>query len=218
MTATLLSLAMAASNGCGEADTVVLVRVAGSVAGEVAQFDVRVDVDGEVRNIRVPERKASISLPTSFSIQIPSAFGGTVQIELRALDEDDELIGSGSVTAQDLQPGQQNTVDITLAPVTAPTGDGGNDPNRDAAVVPRQDASTTPEPDASTNPREDAAQPEPDALTENDAAPVDAAAPDAGVPDAMVKLDALLPDASPDAEVDAEVDAEPDAEPDTDMM
>ncbi len=205
----LLTLAVvsaaAALHGCGEADAVMLVRVEGDAAGTIAQFSVRTEVDDEVRTFAVPEQKGTINLPTSFSIQIPPQFDGAFRIEIQALNDDDEVIGEGSASANALQP----TITVQLTPVTLGLPDGG--PRKDAAEKPDEDASSAPDEDAGPilvdggRPQDAGDAGKLDAPLRMDAAPkLDAGAPDT----APLRLDASDEEKMDAANEDAENDAD----------
>ena len=178
--ALVASLVVAAAfNGCGERDTVVLVRVDGSTAGTIRQFAVTLSVSDELRSFTIPGQKRSINLPTSFTAQIPPSVEGTATVQVKALNDEGVVIGEGTSTTSALAVGRQNTIEIQIAPVVASTGDGG---------VPKRDAAGTLPPDGSL--------PKPGDGGAGDAPKMDAAAdgptrdgpvlnPDAGAVDAM---------------------------------
>lgn len=171
------------ANACGEVDTVLFIRVIGTTANTIHQFDVDVEIDDEMRTFRIPEAKTPINLPTSFTLQVGPSFKGAAKVQVKALDEGGRVVAEGLSTTSSLESGKVNKIEVQISPVVSIPGDGGT--RKDAAVdAPASDDAR----DGATDAR-------------------DGASSDAVVPDA--KQDGpVAPDAAPDgATTDAGVDA-----------
>lgn len=131
LAAVVLGFALLA-NACGDTDTVLFIRVTGSTAGTISQFNVEVDIDDETRTFRIPESKTVINLPTSFTLQVGPSFTGAANIQVQALNESGQVIGEGMITTGTLAAGKLNTIDVQIAPVVVGSSDGGV--RKDAAV------------------------------------------------------------------------------------
>ena len=187
--ALVASLVVAAAfNGCGERDTVVLMRVDGSTAGTISQFAVTLSVSNELRSFTIPDQKRSINLPTSFTVQIPPSFEGVATVQVKALNDEGVVIGEGTSTTSAVAVGRQNTIEIQIAPVIASTGDGGA-PKLDAAGTLPTDGSLPKPKDGGAGdvPKMDGAgdPPKLDAAADGSTPDGPALNPDAGAMDAM---------------------------------
>jgi hypothetical protein len=199
-------LGAALGAACGSADTVVLVGVRGTTSRPLRQLQVLAMVGGENRTLRVPDPPGDpFFLPTNFSLQIPRALGGKLDVTVTAFEDGGRAIGSGS-SSIDLQVGARNELTVMLDSVPPPDGgapiDGGRDAAVDAPPADRAPADSGPAdtpPDAGPDLPEpgDTVAPVPDAPAEGpaegpgDGGPTDVrdAAPDLPPPPEDVRLD-----------------------------
>jgi hypothetical protein len=197
--ATLVFAGMVALSSCGESDTIIEVQILGNV-GRIVQLDVDLSIGADKRNFKVPGAAQTISLPTSFTVQVSPDLQGPVSITIRALDDAGKVIvekKEENILAK-LSKGQVNRVVVALTGGVLIADGGMMMINRDGGVVMMTgDAGI---PDGSTT--MDGAVATPDASVNM---------PDAAVvmPDAAVVMpDAELPMPDADETMDAaEVDA-----------
>jgi hypothetical protein len=87
----------------------LLVRVSsGDGVAEVAQLQVMVNAGGRSNVVSVPAARASLTLPRSFSLELPPGVVGRVGVAITALDRDGVLLaqgnGSTEITAEGTTP------------------------------------------------------------------------------------------------------------------
>jgi hypothetical protein len=148
----LVAAALLAS--CGGPDTIVVVVIDGYVRQPIHRFEVDVTVGSETRKLQVPEMPGEpISLPASFTLQIPRNRVGTLRVAIVAFDANGMNLAHGLGMPLSIEPGSREELAVTLGegsveagpdagPDTAP--DGPSDLPRD---VPR-DAAPDRAPDA----------------------------------------------------------------------
>ncbi|HVT06284.1 MAG TPA: hypothetical protein VHO67_02445 [Polyangia bacterium] len=104
------------ATACQRADSILLVEVAGDLKLMPAGFAVTVAPRALApRTIRVaPQAGGAISLPASFTIQLPGNATGPVTLSIDALDATQNVIAQGTATQQNLNVGGQTIVAVTL--------------------------------------------------------------------------------------------------------
>lgn len=166
---------------CHHADSILLVEVAGDLNLMPASFLVTVTAgQAGSKDLRVaPAAGGAVSLPASFTVQLPATTTGPVTVAVRALDASTAVIAQGTASQRDLNVGGQTILVVTLAA----TGS--------IAVMQPPDAG---QPIADAQAPQDA---HPDAGA-RDATVLDAASHDAGPRDAAVRTDSASADATAD--------------------
>lgn len=111
-----LALATTYSAACHHADSILLVEVAGDLKLAPASFAVTVTPGQTIgKTIRVASATAAaVSLPASFTIQLPGTVTGPVTVAVDAYDAGGSLIAQGAATQQDLDVGGQTILVVTL--------------------------------------------------------------------------------------------------------
>jgi hypothetical protein len=127
----------AALGGCHRSDSVLIVEVAGDVTLQPAQLRVTVTAGGSAQMLSVPPKPTSISLPTSFTVELAPSVVGPVLVSVTALDGSGSTIASGAATRQYLDVGGETILAIALSAgsdaVDGGSGDGGGEGGSDAA-------------------------------------------------------------------------------------
>ncbi|MFL5304832.1 MAG: hypothetical protein ACJ8F1_06440 [Polyangia bacterium] len=113
LTAVALSTVVAS---CQRADSILLVEVAGDLKLMPVGFAVKVAPrQMGTRSIRVaPHAGGAISLPASFTIQLPGNATGPVTVSVDGLDSNENVIAQGTATQQNLNVGGQTILPVTL--------------------------------------------------------------------------------------------------------
>ncbi len=107
---------------CHHPDSILLVEVAGDLSLMPATFVVTV-TPGQMASekLRVmPASGATVSLPASFSVELPGSVTGPVTVMVQALDAESYMIASGTATQRDLNVGGQTILVVTVVSVVAP--------------------------------------------------------------------------------------------------
>ncbi|HVY37685.1 MAG TPA: hypothetical protein VHM31_07110 [Polyangia bacterium] len=139
---------------CQRADSILLVEVAGDLKLMPVGFAVTVAPRAMgPRTIRVaPRAGGAISLPASFTIQLPGNATGPVTVSIDGLDANQNVMAQGTATQQNLNVGGQTIVTVTLTAtgsiaVTTPPdgGSAGVDAHPGADARPAADAHPTPD-------------------------------------------------------------------------
>jgi cysteine-rich repeat protein len=111
----------------GEADSVVLVNVTAAGASFAPAFQLRAQLSnaetGDLKLFPPAPLAAAIAFPTAFSVSIPRARTGRVDIAVDALGAGGVVVGNGTGSAV-LAPGGQVTVDVALTPGPSTCGNG----------------------------------------------------------------------------------------------
>ena len=108
----------AATTACQRDDSILLVEVAGDLTLMPAQLAVTVTANGSSRVLLVPPAPTTISLPTSFSVELDRSITGPVTIAIDALDEGGNVLDSGATTQNHINTGGETIIAVMLgAPV-----------------------------------------------------------------------------------------------------
>lgn len=121
-------------SACHHADSILLVEVAGDLAWMPASLAVAV-TPGQMprKDLRImPPGGAVVSLPASFTVELPGTLTGPITIDVQALDTYGLVLAEGTVTQRDLNVGGQTVVVVMLhaasgVPITPPDAGGGVD-------------------------------------------------------------------------------------------
>jgi hypothetical protein len=108
----------AALASCHQPDSILLVEVSGNLALMPAGFLVTV-TSGQTaaRDFHVaPASGGAVSLPASFSVELPADVTGPVVVAVQALDANQCIVAKGTATQRDLNVGGQTILSIALAP------------------------------------------------------------------------------------------------------
>lgn len=122
----LALLVPAALGSCGASDTVLFVTVDGTTPRVLFQMQVDVTVGGQSRALAVPIQPAPLNLPTSFTVQIPRDYTGSVEVAITAFDELQVEMARGTAGLSELMVGRENGVLVSLGPMSS-GADGGTD-------------------------------------------------------------------------------------------
>ena len=109
-----------ATVACQRDDSILLVEVAGDLTLMPAQLSVTVTANGATRGLLVPPAPTTISLPTSFSVELDRSITGPVTIVIDALDGNGYVVASGSTTQTHINPGAQTILAVTLTSAVTP--------------------------------------------------------------------------------------------------
>ena len=104
----------AATAACQRDDSILLVTVFGDLALTPAQLSVTVTANGTSRVLLVPPVPTTISLPTSFSVELDRSITGPVTIAIDALDDGGNVLDSGSTTQTHINAGGQTIIAVAL--------------------------------------------------------------------------------------------------------
>ena len=99
---------------CQRDDSILLVEVAGDVTLTLAQLAVTVNADRESRGLLVPPAPTTITLPTSFTVELDRSITGPVTISIDAFDANGYLVGSGATTQTHINTGGQTIMAVTI--------------------------------------------------------------------------------------------------------
>ncbi len=132
---------------CQRADSILLVEVWGDLKLMPAGFAVTVSPrQMAARNIRVaPQAGGVISLPASFTIQLPGNATGPVTVSIDGLDATGNIVAQGTATQQNLNVGGQTILPVTVKAtgsiaVTTPPDGGAPDAHPATDALPAADA------------------------------------------------------------------------------
>jgi hypothetical protein len=103
-----------AAGACQRDDSILLVEVAGDLTLMPTQLSVTVTANGNSRDLLVPPEPTTISLPTSFSVELDRSITGPVTIAIDALDGSGYVLASGTTTQTHINPGAQTIIAVTL--------------------------------------------------------------------------------------------------------
>ena len=106
--------AVALLAACEQRGSILLVEVAGDLALMPAQLSVAVTANGSSRLLVVPPAPTTISLPTSFSVELDRSITGPVTIAIDALDGYGYVVASGATTQSHIASGGQTIIAVTL--------------------------------------------------------------------------------------------------------
>ena len=110
--ATVLAAATAA---CQRDDSILLVEVAGDLTLTPARLTVTVTANGSSRLLMVPPTPTTISLPTSFSVELDRSITGPVTIAIDALDDAGSVLASGATTQTHINTGGETIIAVILS-------------------------------------------------------------------------------------------------------
>lgn len=105
---------VAATAACQRDDSILLVEVFGDLALMPAQLAVTVTANGTSHVLYVPPAPTTISLPTSFSVELDRSITGPVTIAIDALDAEGSVLASGATTQTHINPGGQTIIAVML--------------------------------------------------------------------------------------------------------
>ena len=106
---------VAALAGCQQADSILLVEVSGDLTLMPAQLSVALTAGGQTRPpILVPPSPTTISLPTSFTVELDRSITGPVIVIVEALDVYGVTLAQGETTQAHINTGGQTIVAVTL--------------------------------------------------------------------------------------------------------
>jgi hypothetical protein len=114
------SILAAATAACQRDDSVLLVEVAGDLTLMPARLSVTVTANGSSRLLLVPPVPTTISLPTSFSVELDRSITGPVTIAIDALDEGGTVLASGGTTQTHINAGGDTIIAVMLAAPVQP--------------------------------------------------------------------------------------------------
>ena len=106
-----------AAAACQRDDSILLVEVAGDLTLMPVQLSVTVTAAGTYRAFLVPPTPTTISLPTSFTVELDRSITGPVTIAIDAFDGGGYIVASGATTQTHISPGGQTIVTVTIAGV-----------------------------------------------------------------------------------------------------
>jgi hypothetical protein len=110
----VLVTAVAALTACQRDDSVLLVEVSGDLTLMPTQLSVTVTAAGRSRTFAVPPAPTTISLPTSFTVELDRSITGPVTIAIDALDTGGNVVASGATTQIYINAGGQTIIAVTL--------------------------------------------------------------------------------------------------------
>jgi hypothetical protein len=216
----VLAVLAALFGACAKGDTVVLVRIQGTVSGSIDHLNVTAVIGIDSQHLRIARSTAPgslIVLPAAFTLQIPRAKTGGLRVTVVASNAQGQELGRGVGEFPRLNVGSNQTMIVTLGLTPGAGADAGRDGAMDAVDVASDrvietlpvtpDGMTGDGPsdggvDSAVDAAIDAAQDMPNLLD----VPADAS-PDAGVDAPVDTVPDAVPDAAPDAAPDAELDA-----------
>ena len=105
---------------CQRADSILLVEVGGDLTLMPAQLSVTVTAGGRSHNFPVPPAPTTISLPTSFTVELDRSITGPVTVAIDALDGSGSVVASGTATQTYINAGGQTIVAVTIGPGAQP--------------------------------------------------------------------------------------------------
>ena len=105
---------------CQRDDSILLVEVAGDLTLMPAQLSVTVTANGSSRLLLVPPAPTTISLPTSFSVELDRSITGPVTITIDALDDGGYVLASGTTTQTHINTGGETIIAVMLAASVQP--------------------------------------------------------------------------------------------------
>jgi len=104
---------IAALAGCQQADSILLVEVSGDLALMPAQLSVAMKAGGQTHPpVLIPPAPTTISLPTSFTVELDRSITGPVTIAIDALDEGGNVLDSAATTQTHINAGGQTIITV----------------------------------------------------------------------------------------------------------
>jgi len=103
-----------ALGACQRDDSILLVEVAGDVTLTLAQLAVTVAADRESRGLLVPPEPTTITLPSSFTVELDRSITGPVTIAIDGFDANGYIVGSGATTQTHINTGGQTIMTVTI--------------------------------------------------------------------------------------------------------
>ena len=88
--------------------------MAGDLTLMPAQLSVTVTADGSSRLLLVPPAPTTISLPTSFTVELDRSITGPVTIAIDALDDGGYVVASGATTQTHINTGGETIIAVML--------------------------------------------------------------------------------------------------------
>jgi len=105
----------AALAACQQADSILLVEVEGDLTLMPAQLQVTMTAGGQTHApILVPPSPTTITLPTSFTVELDRSITGPVTIKIEAFDANGVGLANGSTTQTYINTGGQTIIAVTL--------------------------------------------------------------------------------------------------------
>ena len=105
----------AALAACQQVDSILLVEVGGDLTLMPTQLLVTLTAGGQTHMPSfVPPTPTSITLPTSFTVELDRSITGPVTIRVDAFDNMSSVIASGSTTQTYINTGGQTIIAVTL--------------------------------------------------------------------------------------------------------
>src|SRR5436190_15043777 len=100
---------------CRQVDSILLVEVGGDLTLMPTQLVVTLTAGGQTHGpLFVPPSPTSITLPTSFTVELDRSITGPVTIRVDAYDDTRGGIASGSTTQNYINTGGQTIIAVTL--------------------------------------------------------------------------------------------------------
>jgi hypothetical protein len=114
----LLVLVLLAGSGvaCGSADSVLRVNLAPSDVSSVTMLASQVIIGNEARTMDIASpdgQPLSLSDGTSYTLEIPHQYSGTVQVFVAGLDAGNTVVLNGTGSLDSLNQGHLNDVEVT---------------------------------------------------------------------------------------------------------
>ena len=114
------SVLATATTACQRDDSILLVEVAGDLTLMPSQLSVTVTANGSSRLLLVPPAPTTISLPTSFSVELDRSITGPVTIAIDALDDGGYVLASGTTTQTHINTGGETIIAVMLGASVQP--------------------------------------------------------------------------------------------------
>ena len=109
-----------ATTACQRDDSILLVEVAGDLTLTPAQLSVTVTRERLIPRPRGPPAPTTISLPTSFSVELDRSITGPVTIAIDALDDGGNVLDSGATTQTHINTGGETIIAVMLGASVQP--------------------------------------------------------------------------------------------------
>jgi hypothetical protein len=110
-----LGVAAMALAACQRDDSVLLVAVSGDLGVMPAQLSVTVTAGGRMPPaFAVPRDPTSISLPTSFTVELDRSITGPVTVAIDALDTNGYVVASGATMQGHINSGGETIIAVML--------------------------------------------------------------------------------------------------------
>lgn len=100
---------------CQRDDSVLLVAVSGDLGVMPAQLSVTITAGGRMPPaFSVPPAPTSISLPTSFTVELDRSITGPVTVAIDALDTNGYVVASGATMQRHINNGGETIIAVML--------------------------------------------------------------------------------------------------------